>query len=196
MGISCQISSGTHTQEPQNLSKILIMNGIFISCLAVLALSNVSEAFFLFGTGAATAGTALTLGTGGSAAALGLLGGAFILKGLVLGAALLASRSRGGRRHGRSAEAVEDNEIESAFAILASAEPAQCYRRLICDLAAGAIPDNEKILTLFTEDVSPVSPKFEYATAAKVGKLVKNANICELRYSCPFNTADIQKIFA
>merc|ERR1712066_466832 len=100
-----------------------------------------------------------------------------------LGAALLASRSRGGHRRGRR-ETVEDNEVESAFAILAGSEPAQCYRRLICDLAAGAIPDNEKILTLFTE---AVSPKFEYATAAKVGKLVKNANICELRYSCPLN---------
>jgi len=151
--------------------------------------------FFLFGTSTAAAGTALTFGTGGSAAALGLLGGAVILKGLVLGAALLASRSRGGHRRGRR-ETVEDNEVESAFAILAGSEPAQCYRRLICDLAAGAIPDNENILTLFTEDVSPVSPKFEYATAAKVGKLVKNANICELRYSCPLNTADIQKIFA
>ena len=114
---------------------------------------------------------------------------------LVLGAALLASRSRGGHRGRR--ETVEDNETEeAAFAVLANSEPSQCYRRLICDLAAGSIPDNDKILTLFTEDVSPVSVKFEYATAAKVGKLVKNANICELRYSCPLNTAEIQKIFA
>ena len=107
----------------------------------------------------------------------------------------MASRSRGGHRGRR--ETVEDNETEeAAFAVLANSEPSQCYRRLICDLAAGSIPDNDKILTLFTEDVSPVSVKFEYATAAKVGKLVKNANICELRYSCPLNTAEIQKIFA
>ena len=58
------------------------------------------------------------------------------------------------------------------------------------------VADNDQILTLFTEDVSPVSVKFEYATAAKVGKIVKNANLCELRYSCPLNTAEIQKIFA
>lgn len=166
------------------------MHGLALSGIAIMALAGLSEAtFFLGTTGAATTG-AITL-SGGSATALGLLGGAVLLKGLVLGAALLASRSR--RRGRRDAE---NSESDAAFAILTNTEPAQCYRRLICDLAAGAIPDNDKFLTLFNAEVSPLSPKFEYATAAKVGKLVKNANLCEVRYSCPLNTAEIGKLFA
>merc|ERR1712228_291993 len=90
-------------------------------------------------------------------ATLGLLGGIAILKGAVLGAAI-AARSR------RSAE--QDSQ-EAVFAVLNNAEPAQCYHRLICDFAAGAIPDNNKILSLFNNEASPVSPKFEYVTAAK-----------------------------
>jgi len=164
------------------------MNSIFVISFAVLAMSNLSDALFWLGATTATTG-AVTL-TSSSAATLGLLGGVVLLKGLVLGAALLASRSRGKRA------AVEDNETESAFAILAGSEPSQCYRRLICDLAAGAISDDDHILNLFNEDVSPVSVKFEYATAAKVGKLVKNASLCEVRYSCPLSTTEMKKLFA
>merc|ERR1712008_301575 len=59
------------------------------------------------------------------------------------------------------------------------------------DMAAGAIPDQDKILSLFNSEVSPVSPKFEYVTAAKVGKIVKNSGLCEVRYTCPLNTVEI-----
>jgi len=162
---------------------------MYTFALAALAMASVAEGYFFFG-GAGVAGTALTVGGGGAGLALG---GAVILKGLVIGAALLASRSRG-RKHGKRSADIDDQD--AAFLVLNSSEPAQCYRRLICDMAAGAIPDQDKILSLFTTDVSPVSPKFEYSTAAKVGKLVKNANLCEIRYSCPLSTAEISKVFA
>merc|ERR1739838_465280 len=120
--------------------------------------------------GTVAAGTTVTVGTG---ALIGgaLLGGVAILKGLLIGAAL----KRGKR-------SVEGNDDE-VFLVLNNAEPAQCYRRLICDLGAGAIPDQDNILSLFNTEVSPISPKFDYVNAAKVGKLVKNAGLCEVRYS-------------
>ena len=161
------------------------MNGFVLSTLAVAALANVASATFVFTTAAATAGTATTISSA-SAASLGLLGGVVLLKGLVLGAALLASRSRGKR----------SAENDYAFIALNNAEPAQCYKRLICDLATGAIPDSDNLLSLFNEETEVISPKFEYTTAAKLGKAVKNAQVCEVRYSCPLNNQEIAKIFA
>ena len=156
------------------------MNPLFVATLAVVALSA-AEATIVVGTVAA--GTAVTV-SASTAATLGLLGGVALLKGLVLGAAVA-------RRGKRSTESSED----AAFAVLNNAEPAQCYRRLICDMAAGAVPDQDKILSLFNSEVSVASPKFEYATAAKVGKIVKKAGLCELRYSCPLSSQEIAKLF-
>lgn len=160
------------------------MNPMFVAALAVVAVASVAEATFIIGTTAAVTGTAVTLSSA-SVASLGLLGGVVLLKGLVLGAAIAARRGK------RSAESDQD----AAYAVLTNSEPAQCYRRLICDMAAGAIPDQDKILSLFNSEVSPVSPKFEYVTAAKVGKIVKNSGLCEVRYSCPLNTQEIAKLF-
>lgn len=159
------------------------MNGFVLSAVAIAALANVASATFIIGTTAtATAGTATTISSA-SAASLGLLGGVVLLKGLVLGAALLSRRGK------RSAE------NDYAFIALNNAEPAQCYRRLICDLATGAIPDNDQILSLFNEETDITSPKFEYTSAAKLGKAVKNAQVCEVRYSCPLSNVEIAKIF-
>jgi len=181
MGTLVLLVSTGHTQNPQ-LQPSFNMIAYAVACIA---LASVADATFVLGTTAAvTTGTAYTV-TAASATSLALLGGIAILKGVVLAAAL--SRSRGKR----SAE--EDSD--AVYAILAAQEPAQCYRRLICDLSAGAIADNNKITTLFNGDVSPVSPKFEFATAAKVGKIVKNAQLCEVRYSCPLSTQEIQKLF-
>ena len=157
------------------------MNGFVLSAVAIAALANVASATFIIETAAAT-GTATTISSA-SAASLGLLGGVVLLKGLVLGAALLSRRGK------RSAE------NDYAFIALNNAEPAQCYRRLICDLATGAIPDNDKILSLFNEETDITSPKFEYTVAAKLGKAVKNAQVCEIRYSCPLTGAQIQGLF-
>ena len=147
--------------------------------VAALALASVADATFILAT---TTG-AVTV-TSATATSLALLGGVAILKGALLGAVA----ARRGKR-----SAVEQEE-EGVYAILAAQEPAQCYRRLICDLSAGAIPDNDKLITLFNGEVSPVSAKFEFTTAAKVGKMVKSAQACEVRYSCPLNTNEIQKL--
>merc|ERR1711878_98121 len=179
MGTLVLLVSTGHTQNPQ-LQPSFNMIAYVVACIA---LASVADATIVLST-AATTGTAYTI-TAASATSLALLGGVAILKGVVLAAAL--SRSRGKR----SAE----EENDAVYAILAAQEPAQCYRRLICDLSAGAIPDNNKITTLFNGEVSPVSAKFEFATAAKVGKIVKSAQLYEVRYSCPLSTNEIQKLF-
>ena len=165
------------------------MNPLFVAIFAAAALS-VADATFILTTAATATTGVVTVSTG--AAALGLLGGVALLKGLLFGA--LASRSKKMTKS-KGKRSAEDQSEDAAFAVLANAEPAQCYRRLICDMAAGAIPDQDKILSLFTNEVSPVSPKFEFATAAKVGKLINNANLCEVRYSCPLSTEEIAKLF-
>ena len=169
------------------------MNPMILATTAILAMSSIAEATLIVSTSGALV-TGLTVGTttitASTAATLGLLGGVAILKGLVLGAAVAGAGK--GSKHRRSAE---DNQ-DAAFAVLNNAEPAQCYRRLICDMAAGAIPDQDKILSLFNTEVSPDSPKFKYVTAAKVGKSVKDASLCEVQYSCPLNNAEIAKLLA
>jgi len=157
------------------------MNPMFVAAFALVAVSSVAEATLVLGT-AVVGATTLSAST---VATLGLLGGVALLKGLLLSTVLT--------RRKRSAN--PESESDAAFAILTNAEPAQCYRRLICDMAAGAIPDQDKILSLFDKEVSPVSPKFEFVTAAKVGKIVKKSGLCELRYTCPLNTQEIAKLF-
>ena len=148
--------------------------------VASIALAAVADATLVISS--ATAGAVTTFSAVG-ATQLAVLGGVAILKGILL--ARLLSRKRSTHI---------DNE-DAVFTILAAQEPAQCYRRLICDLSAGAIPDTDKLVTLFNDEVSPVSAKFEFTSAAKVGKIVKSAHTCEVRYSCPLSTNEIQKLF-
>ena len=148
--------------------------------VASIALAAVADATLVISS--ATAGAVTTFSAVG-ATQLAVLGGVAILKGILLARLLRSKRST----H-------IDNE-DAVFTILAAQEPAQCYRRLICDLSAGAIPDNDKLVTLFNDEVSPVSAKFEFAAAAKVGKMVKSAHACEVRYTCPLSTNEIQKLF-
>ena len=172
------------------------MNMKVATTVAVMACAMESTvATFLLTTAAATGTTSvLSLGVGtttltaGTAGALALTGGLVLLKGLAL-AALVASRSR------RAAVAVD--ETDAAFSVLAAQEPAQCYRRLICILATGSfeMSENDFIVSLFNKDTSIDSAKFEFATAAKLGKQLKSVQKCELRYSCPLSGEQIQKLF-
>jgi hypothetical protein len=171
------------------------MNGFVIASRALVAAANFAEATLIFGTVAATgttvAGTTLSLGTltGGGATALALGGGVLLIKALAIGAlAIAASR--------RSRRSVLDDQ-DAAFAVISGTEPAQCYRRLICDLATGTMPqsENDIIVSLFDKESSIDSHKFEYSVAAKLGKQIKSVQMCEVRYSCPLTGSDIQKLF-
>merc|ERR1712018_1057831 len=95
----------------------------------------------------------------------------------------------------RSKRAADDNE--AAFIVLANAEPAQCYHRLICDLATGVMPksENDVILSLFNKDVSIESPKFGFNAAAKLGKKVKSTQVVRGQIQLPLSSSAIQKLF-
>ena len=123
-----------------------------------------------------------------SSSAPGFIEGLVLIKALVFGAALAAA---GGKRK----RSIDDSADDATFDVLNKLEPDQCYKRLICDLAAGAIPDKDNIVALFDEEVWFQSPKFEYANAAKIGKVVKQSQVCEVRYSCPLSTQEIEKLF-
>merc|ERR1719266_3023406 len=149
--------------------------------LAISSTLTTAEAAALVASNAAGSSAVATATS--AVAATNLLVGVGLLKAVVVGAHLLSQRR--GRR------SVEEDET---FAILAGAPNAQCTQRLICDLAAGAIEDKDNLLSLFNEEASPVSHKFEFTSAAKVGKIVKKAQLCEIRYSCPLSTLEIQQI--
>jgi len=182
MGIIQFSSFLRNTHKNSNLN-FINMSGYIVAALALVALTNVAEATLVFAPAVGTTAATWTLTSAG--ATLGVAGGLVALKALALG--LLATN-----RGRRSAE----EDTDAAFAVLATAEPAKCYHRLICDLAAGVITDKDNILSLFAKETSPLSPKFDYTTAAKVGKLVKNAANCEIRYSCPLNSVEIGKLYA
>ena len=172
------------------------MNMKIAASLALLgcAIESSMALFLVAESTAATAATTSTLSlAGGTGTALALGGGILLLKGLALGAVALAAANNRGRR-----AALEVNDSDAAFAVLATTEPAQCYRRLICDLATGTMPksQNEIILNLFNKEAEIESPRFDYAIAAKLGKQVKNTKVCEIRYSCPLTGSQIQSLFA
>merc|ERR1712193_32652 len=132
-----------NTHQNQN-PQIIIMNPMFAATLAVVALS-VADATIIIGTTAA-AGTAVTI-SAASATSLALLGGVAVLKGLVLGAALA------GRRHGK--RSAEESSEDAAFAILTNSEPAQCYRRLVCDMATWCHPRRRQNLVPLQQGCLP-----------------------------------------
>ena len=184
------------------------MNGFVLTALAVVALSGFCEALFHTVAGVtalSTSATAAQITAANSAnaaalasanSALALSGGIILIKGLAIGALALHAISQRNRGK-REAVTVGAGIIPSdgAFAILSQSEPEACYRRLICDLAAGAVQDDFKVLGLFDNEVEIQSPKFEFTTAAKLGKSVKSQQICELRYSCPLTGEQIQNFF-
>merc|ERR1712031_37619 len=161
----------------------------FIAIFALLSALAVTRAFELVSS--ATAGLSVPLlAVGGAAAVIptitAIAGGAITLKALGL---LLSSAGRSKRS--------TDEEDGLTFAFIAQSEPQACYRRLICDLATGQMPksENDVIVSLFDGKKADVtSAKFDFDTAAEVGKALKNVDACEIRYSCPFNGEQIVKL--
>ena len=167
---------------------------IIISFVVAIASLHTAEALFgadiVTGSGAlftGGGGTHLVLASGaGIGGAAAVVGGAILLKSLVL-----LSASRAGRGKRSVGEETNPNS-EALFTILSTAEPSSCIRQLICDIATGERPtDYDIILSLFNEDTPATSPKFDFAVAAAVGKEVKSLEACELRYSCPLSSTDI-----
>lgn len=185
----------------------------FVAVLAVLGLAAMTQALIIptIVGGASAAGLSIPLIGGASATAgpalatlTALAGGALTLK--AVGALAAAVAGQAGTRvavpvpsvavRGKRS-AIEETESEKVFSFIAQSEPQACYRRLICDLATGAMPasDNDVILASFNEEVPATSHKFEYAIAAQVGKALKSVESCEVRYSCPLTGPQITKLF-
>lgn len=181
------------------------MNPKICLALAVVAIAT-SPAAAILGTfaGETVAGSALLsftgLGAGAAttsvfvtpAGAALALGGGLLLKAAALGA---LSADGLGRRKRFAVENTEQTDL--MISSIMSNEPQACYRRLVCDLATGAMPasSGDVILNLFRKPVDVTSARFDLATAAQVGKELKNTQACELRFSCPLSGASLAKIF-
>merc|ERR1712223_209950 len=141
--------------------------------------------------GATTATTTLLA----AAAVTGLLGAAVTIKGIGLGLLLRGDRKK--REVG-----AKSLGLESSFSIVSQLEPAQCIRRLICDVASGKLPaddSDEVILAPFKDtslaDGDVASHSFDYLVAVENGKNFGSVEKCELRYSCPLSAGQHREIF-
>merc|ERR1712141_187283 len=118
---------------------------------------------------------------------MGLGAGLVGLKVLAV-ASVLGNANRGKR---------STDESDLAFIPIAVSEPEACYKRFICDLATGSLPqsENDVIISLFNKPVSADSPKFAFSQAATLGKVSKQVQSCEVRYSCQLTGQQIAKLF-
>lgn len=117
------------------------------------------------------------------------------------GAALLAKIAaleilRNAQRNKRAAERfMSEDEVDAQIAMLSHEEPQHCYRRYVCDLAAGNVvsQSTDAILALFKNEVPVESPRFDFRTAAKVGSLeaATSQPLCQRRFSCVFSGQQI-----
>merc|ERR1712061_878276 len=146
-------------------------------------------------TGAAGATTATTTLLA-APAVTGLLGAAVIIRGIGLGLLLRGDRKK------REVAGAKSLGIESSFSIISQLEPAQCIRRLICDVASGKLPaddSDEVILAPFKDtslaDGDVASHSFDYLVAVENGKNFGSVEKCELRYSCPLSAGQLREIF-
>merc|ERR1712064_234602 len=95
-----------------------------------------------------------------------------------------------------------ETTLLSSSTIISQLEPAQCYRRVICDVASGKMPADESdnvILAPFegasVKDADITSQSFDFLVAAEAGRTFKSVEKCELRYSCPLSAGQLREIF-
>merc|ERR1712223_928653 len=184
MGQSLFKVSTVHTSEVQTSHTYKMNPAVLISAVALACVAPANAIFgssIVTGTGALFTGSGgthviLASGTAGAVAPVAAVAGAAIL----LKAAALLHLSQADRKK-RSAE-----ENDAIFTTIAAAEPANCVKQLICDIATGTKPsENDVILSLFENDTPVSSPKFDFAIAATLGKQLKSVEACELRYTYP-----------
>merc|ERR1711981_1133237 len=165
---------GTYKMNPA-----VVLSAVAFACIG--STNAIFGSSIVTGTGALFTGTGgthvlLAGGTAGAVAPVAAVAGAAI----PLKAAALLHLSESSRKK-RSAE-----ENDAIFTTIAAAEPANCVKQLICDIATGTKPsENDVILSLFENDTPVSSPKFDFAIAATLGKQFKSVEACELRYTCP-----------
>merc|ERR1711894_115115 len=110
------------------------------------------------------------------------------------------------REAARSKRSIESGPTtlgqESSFSIISQLEPAQCYRRLVCDVASGKMPADESdnvILAPFegasVKDADITSQSFDFLVAAEAGRQLQSVEKCELRYTCPLSSTQLREIF-
>ena len=184
------------------LSYIFSMNPkVFLGLALAACAINSAAAIVGFSSLGLTASSA-----GSSAGLTGLVGGAavgsplfvtgsgFVLAAGIVGLKALALHNilEAQSRKKRAAE-----ETDLAFVPIAVSEPEACYKRFICDLATGSLPksENDVILSLFNKPTSTDSPKFAFSQAATLGKVSKQVQSCEVRYSCQLTGQQIAKLF-
>merc|ERR1719410_3081929 len=132
-----------------------------------------------------------------STAATGLFAVVGIAKAIGVGLLLREASGRGKR----SAE-IGSLSVDSSFSIISQLEPAQCYRRLVCDVATGKLPADESdnvILAPFegasVKDADITSQSFDFLVAAEAGRQFQSVEKCELRYTCPLSSTQLREIF-
>lgn len=183
-------------------SKVLIYSAVAACVLgcATSQLITIAAAGTALAAGSVVLSPAVAAGIGAA-----IIGGGAILKGIAIaaiaGGAGAHIGSRGGFRGRRQAveqgkPALDDEAL--ALGLVASTEPAQCYRRLICNLATGSMKPTELDIIpqfLARKEVNIESPEFEFSNAAKLGSSLKDIKACEVRYSCPLSSQEIEKLF-
>nr|XP_040568109.1 uncharacterized protein LOC121117698 [Lepeophtheirus salmonis] len=165
-------------------TKIIFTSVLLLSMTAQLAQGTIAIT--------ATAGAAALALTATQTTTI--LGGLLLLKKAALLASAYHTRNTRARR-----DVVLGNDDDSAeFSFLSAAEPSQCYRRLICDLASGKLgkSENEVLLDMFKEETPITNPKFEYMIASKLGKITKSIESCEIRYGCQLTGDEMNKLLA